>query len=135
MAQIEKTAGQDGASIKPSTPKSRKVTREDETTGETVEGVKVLPREDTAVYATKGSKHLGKHGTKHIVHRVLADKLVDNGEATLEEPKNVAVTLTAAELKALTEELGKKPTKSQIEAAIKTKALAAADNDEQEDEL
>lgn len=53
----------------------------------TSEGILVKPREDTKIYATKGSKHLGDEGTEHIVHRALAEKLVAKGAATLDAPK------------------------------------------------
>lgn len=96
-----------------------------------VEGEKVRPQEPVTVYASRASKHLGKHGTPHSVHRVLADKLVANGEATLKAPA-VAGDLTEEELIALENELGKKPNKGQIAAAVKAKADRIA---EEEDEL
>ena len=43
-------------------------------------GTLVRPKEDTVVYGTKDSL-LGE-GAKHIVHRVLAEKLVKKGQAT-----------------------------------------------------
>lgn len=53
-----------------------------------VDGQLVLPKEDTKIYASAKSKHLGAEGTPHTVHRVLADKLVKKGEATLDAPKS-----------------------------------------------
>lgn len=47
-------------------------------------GTLVLPKEDTKIYATADAKHLGEEGTEHTVHRVLAEKLVDKGYATLD---------------------------------------------------
>lgn len=48
-------------------------------------GTLVRPKEDTVIYGTEGSL-LGK-GVKHIVHRVLAEKLIKKGQATKDEPK------------------------------------------------
>lgn len=53
-------------------------------------GKKVRPREDTTVYASKKSKHLGTEGTPHVVHACLAEKLIAKGEATAEAPKATA---------------------------------------------
>jgi len=46
-------------------------------------GTLVRPKEDTVIIGTKGS--LLGDGVEHIVHRVLADKLVAKGQATLKK--------------------------------------------------
>lgn len=89
---------------------------------------KVLPQEPVDIYATstKAGQHLGAHGTKHTVHAVLAQKLIDKGAATLEPTTAPAVIkLTKEELKALAEELGHKPTKEEIATAIEEKEALA----------
>lgn len=87
---------------------------------------KVLPQEPTDIYATssKAGKHLGAHGTKHTVHAVLAQKLVDKGAATFEPTKAPAVKevkLTKKETDALAEKLGHAPTEEEIASAIEEK--------------
>lgn len=48
-------------------------------------GTLVRPKEDTVIYGTDGSL-LGKD-IKHVVHRVLAEKLIKKGQATDKKPK------------------------------------------------
>ena len=48
-------------------------------------GTLVRPKEDTVIYGTKDS--LLGDGVKHVVHRVLAEKLVKKGQATETKPK------------------------------------------------
>ena len=43
-------------------------------------GTLVRPKEDTVIYGTKDS--LLGDGVEHIVHRVLAEKLIKKGQAT-----------------------------------------------------
>lgn len=47
---------------------------------ETEDGTLVRPKEDTIIFGTKDSL-LGE-GVKHVVHRVLAEKLIKKGQAT-----------------------------------------------------
>lgn len=97
--------------------------QEDVKGGKLTDG-KVKPKEDTVVYSTGTGKggHLGPAGTKHTVHRVMAEKFIESGIASLEKPAGTEeVTLTPEELKELETKLGKKPTKAQIAEAIKAK--------------
>lgn len=48
-------------------------------------GILVRPKEDTVIYGTSGS--LLGDGVKHMVHRVLAEKLIKKGQATDKAPK------------------------------------------------
>lgn len=48
-------------------------------------GTLVRPKEDTVIYGTADS--LLGDGIKHVVHRVLAEKLIKKGQATKEKPK------------------------------------------------
>lgn len=47
-------------------------------------GTLVRPKEDTIIYGTEGSL-LGKD-VKHTVHRALAEKLINKGQATDKKP-------------------------------------------------
>jgi len=49
-------------------------------------GTLVRPKENTVIYGLKGSL-LGE-GVEHIVHRVLAEKLIKKGQASKEKPKS-----------------------------------------------
>lgn len=88
---------------------------------------KVLPQEPVEIFATdsKSGAHLGEPGTKHVVHAVLAKKLIDKGAATAEytapKKKASATKLNKSEIDALTEELGHAPTDEEILAAIEEK--------------
>lgn len=90
---------------------------------------KVLPKEDTEVYSTGQFGHLGKAGTKHIVHRVLVEKLVASGQVTLDPPADAegsnesTEVLTEDEYKQLWSDLGKKPNKAEVAEAIKKKQI------------
>lgn len=53
----------------------------------TEDGTLVKPQEPVDIYATANSKHLGAEGTKHSVHRILAEKLVKKDAATMDAPK------------------------------------------------
>jgi hypothetical protein len=48
-------------------------------------GTLVRPKEDVIIIATDAAKHLGAPGTEHVVHRVMAEKFVSQGVATLKE--------------------------------------------------
>lgn len=96
------------------------------TAGKVRSSGKVLPQEPVDIYAgdSKSGKHLGPVGTKHSVHAVLADKLVEKGAATLTEPAvkpKKEVKLTKAEITALEKELGREPNEDELAEALNTK--------------
>ena len=99
-----------------------------ESAGKIRAGGKVLPKEDVEIFSTGKGKndHLGPKGTKHIVHAVLAQKLIDKGHAYSDAAKSPKkekgeAKLSAAEIKALETRLGHKPTDEDLAEALKLK--------------
>lgn len=84
---MEAKVGSGQEQIQPLTTKNT-VVKTTDANGMEMDGQLVRPKEDTKIFASANSKHLGKEGTPHIVHRVLADKLIAKGEATKDEPKS-----------------------------------------------
>lgn len=93
---------------------------------------KVRPREDVHIYAvdSKSGAHLGKPGTKHTVHAVLAKQLIDKGAATMKAPAEKSAKLTDEQLKALEETLGRKAKKADVEAELIRLSEEGGDTDE-----
>lgn len=100
-----------------------------ESAGKIRAGGKVRPREDVEIFSTGKGKggHLGAKGKKHVVHAVLAHKLIENGHATSNAPKidkpekPEDVKLTAAEVKALEKRLGHQASDDELAVALAAK--------------